>query len=493
MYTLSLENIVKTYPGVTALDNVSFDLRKGEILALCGENGAGKSTIIKIASGAVKPDSGFIVFEGERYSRMTPAQSRKLGIEVIYQELVLAPDLTVAENIFLGTKLNKSSFIDFKLLNQKAQKILDRLNITSFCATDKVGELRTASRQLVEIAKSLTHETKVLILDEPSAPLSVNEVKTLFNLLHNLKADGISIIYISHRLDEVFEVADRITVLRDGQDINTIETAKTDRKSLIQMMVGRKLNETYPIRTGKIGEVALEVKDICTKGVKHISFKVHKGEILGISGLVGAGRTELLSAIFGAQKKTSGEVIVKGEKVEINQPKDAIAKGIGLIPEDRKLCGLMLEHSISTNITFCALKRISKRTFIDKSAERAIVDEMTQKLRIKLSNPSFPSKTLSGGNQQKVVLAKWLAANVNVLFFDEPTRGIDVGTKQEIYELMNELTSQGIAIVMVSSEMDEQMGMTDRMIIMHEGSYISSLEKDEYSQTEILKYASGII
>lgn len=492
MHILSLENITKKYPGVVALDSVSFGLRKGEVHALCGENGAGKSTILKVVSGAVKPDSGVIRFEGEELSHVTPEHSRGLGIEMIYQEIILAPDLTVAENIFLGTRMNKSNFIDYKQMNSKAQAILDRLNVKSFKATDKVGDLKTANRQLTVIAKALSRDVKVLILDEPTAPLGVMEVEILFDLIRKLKVEGVSIVYVSHRLEEVFEISDRITVLRDGEFIGTVNTKYTNRNELISMMVGRELSETYPHRTGERGEVALEVKDISTKGAKHISFKVHKGEILGIGGLVGAGRTELLQAIFGAQKRTSGEILVGGKPSKINSPRDAIANGIGLIPEDRKLHGLMLERSIEMNMTFCALKRISKYSFVDIEAEKEIVKQMTAMLNIKMSDPSYLAKTLSGGNQQKIVLAKWLAANVNILFFDEPTKGIDVGAKQEIYELMNLLTQQGMAIVMVSSEMEELIGMSDRMIILHEGNYSGSLIKGEYSQEKILKYASGI-
>ena len=491
-YIVELKNITKTYPGVVALDDVSLEFKPGEVHAICGENGAGKSTLIKIMSGAAKPEEGKIIVNGEEIASMDPGLSRKLGIEVIYQELVLAPHVSVAENIYMGVQPGKSGIIDWKTVNANAQSILDSMNITAFKATDIVEDLKTANRQLVAIAKALSRNVKFLIMDEPTAPLGENEVETLLQLVRELKNQGVTIVYVSHRLDEVFQISDRVSVFRNGKWVKTMNTCDTDKDELIRLMVGRELGATYPQRNSKIGDVVLEAKNIVAEGVKNVSFSVRAGEILGIGGLVGAGRSELVNTIFGAQKLESGEILIKGKKVNISNPSQAIKNGIGLIPEDRKLHGLMLEKDVGFNISICILEKLSKYCVIDFKTEEEKQKEIVNRLRIKLPHVDVLAKTLSGGNQQKVVLAKWLLAEADVLIFDEPTRGIDVGAKQEIYQLMNELTEKGMAVIMVSSDMEELMGVPDRMIVLHEGKCTGELDKKDFSQVEILKLASGI-
>lgn len=489
---IELKNITKTYPGVVALDNVSLSFRPGEVHAICGENGAGKSTLIKVMAGAAAPEKGQIFVAGEEVTHMDPGLSRKLGIEVIYQELVLAPHVSVAENIYMGVNLGGSRLVDWKTMNSKAQAILDSMGITSFKATDLVEDLKTANRQLVAIAKALSMNVRVLIMDEPTAPLGEHEVETLLKMVKDLKEKGVTVVYVSHRLDEVFKISDRVSVFRNGQWIKTMNTKDTDKNELIALMVGRELGAAYPERKAEIGDVVLEAKNITGNGFRNVSFSVRAGEILGVGGLVGAGRTELVNTIFGAQKLESGEIFVNGKKAEINSPAQAIKYGIGLVPEDRKLLGLMLEKDVGFNISICILERISKYFVVDQKSEEEKQQEMVNRLRIKLPHIGVLAKTLSGGNQQKVVLAKWLLADANVLIFDEPTRGIDVGAKQEIYQLMNELTEKGMAIIMVSSDMEELMGVPDRMIVLHEGNCTGELRREEFSQVEILKLASGI-
>lgn len=489
---IELKNITKTYPGVVALDNVSLSFRPGEVHAICGENGAGKSTLIKVMSGAATPEEGTIIVNGEEVVAMNPGLSRKLGIEVIYQELVLAPHVSVAENIFMGVKLGNNSIVDWKAMNNTAQEILDSMDITAFKATDIVEDLKTANRQLVAIAKSLSMNVKVLIMDEPTAPLGEHEVEVLLKIVDDLRKKGVTIVYVSHRLDEVFRISNRVSVFRNGQWIKTMNTCDTNKDELIKLMVGRELGSSYPEKKSEIGEVVLEARNIVANGVKNVSFSVRAGEILGIGGLVGAGRSELVNTIFGAQKLESGEILVKGQKVNITSPAQAIENGIGLIPEDRKLHGLMLEKDVGFNLSICILEKISKYCVLEFKTEEQKQQEIINRLRIKLPHVGVLAKTLSGGNQQKVVLAKWLLAEADVLIFDEPTRGIDIGAKQEIYQLMNELTEKGMAIIMVSSDMEELMGVPDRMIVLHEGECTGELEKKDFSQVEILKLASGI-
>lgn len=488
---LELKNITKEYPGVKALDHISMQFYPGEVHALMGENGAGKSTLIKTISGAVQPNAGRIYFEGTEYDHMTPALSKKLGIGVIYQEFNLVPELSIAENIFLGHKLKKGFTIDRRLMNQKAEEIMKGFGI-EIDVTGPVKNLTVAYQQLVEIAKTITGDVKVLIMDEPSAPLTTREIEAMFGIVHKLKEKGVSVIYISHRMEEIFRISDRVTIMRDGQYIGTKLTKDTSRPELINMMVGRTLEEQFPKADRTIGEVALEVKHLYTQSLlKDISFYVRKGEILGLAGLVGAGRTETARAIFGADTAAKGEIWINGKKVNISSPKDGIGEGIALIPEDRKKHGALLEMSVRENISFISIKNISKGSIVSRKKDKELSNQFIERLRIKTPSMEQLTGNLSGGNQQKVVLAKSLAGKSNIIIFDEPTRGIDVGAKQEIYVLMNQLAQEGMAIIMISSEMPELLGMSDRIVVMHEGEVTGELSKEEATQAKILDLASG--
>lgn len=489
---LEIRGLTKTYPGVVALNNLSLSVRRGECHAIVGENGAGKSTLIKSVAGAITPDSGTITFEGTEYTSLDPTLSKKIGIGVIYQEFVLCPALTIAENIFLGERLTSGVFQNEALMNQKAQEILDRFKVEGLKATALVRDLSTAYQQLVEIAKAIAKKSKLIIMDEPTAPLTEREVSVLFRIIQELKASGITIIYISHRLDELYEVSDRVTVMRDGCYITTTDTADVTKDQLIAYMVGRELKKDFAERNSRTEEVLLETKNLGGNGVEPFSIKLHKGEVLGFGGLVGAGRTEYAQLIFGAAPKECGSIYLNGQKIEINSPEDAVKYGIGMVPEDRKQCGALLRMSIRENIVVSILKRISNRfSFVDRSQEKKIADEQMNALRIKAPSADVLVNNLSGGNQQKVVLAKWLANNSQVLILDEPTRGIDVGAKQEIYKLIDELAAQGKGIIVISSDMEEIMGITDRMLILYEGTLKGELQRAEYQQERILKHTSG--
>jgi ribose transport system ATP-binding protein len=487
---LSLKDITKKYPGVLALNNVSLDFFEGEVHALLGENGAGKSTLIKAVSGAIDLDGGVILVNQREYTKMTPHLSRSLGIEVIYQEFNLIPTMSVAENIFLGDRTGKSPLVDFGSMKFKAREIFKFFNVDIDPDT-LVQDLSPAMQQIVEIAKAVSKNVKILIMDEPSAPLSVSEVEHMFEIIRHLKQRGVTVIYISHRLEEVFRISDRVTVMRDGRYVATKLTKDTNRKELISLMVGRELKENYPSRLNPPGEIALEVKNLSGNGDKDISFSVRKGEILGISGLVGAGRTELAMLLFGAAPIEAGEIWVEGKLVQIQSPQDAIQKGIGLLTEDRKGKGLFLEMGVGWNISFPIIRKLSKYGVVDTKTENEIAEKYRQRINIK--TPSLMQRVinLSGGNQQKVVLAKSLAAESDILIFDEPTRGIDVGAKQEIYNLMRELANSGIAIIMISSDMEELLGMSDRIIVLSEGELAGEVLKEQFSQDYILDLASG--
>ncbi|MCP1110355.1 sugar ABC transporter ATP-binding protein [Ohessyouella blattaphilus] len=488
---LRLVNVSKTYPGVKALADVSLKIYPGEVHALMGENGAGKSTLIKIISGAIEPDCGEIFFEEVVYSKMNPILSQKLGIGVIYQEFNLVPELSVAENIYLGKKVNKGALLNRNEMVSKAQKIIDEFGI-DIDVRRPVKELTIAYQQLVEIAKTLTNDVKVLIMDEPTAPLTNRETEALFRIVARLKEQGIAIIYISHRMEEIFEISQKVSVLRDGKYVDTKKIEQTSREDLISLMVGRTLNEQFPTVEKTVGSEALRVEGLCTKELlRNISFTLHEGEILGFAGLVGAGRTETVRAIFGADPISAGRIFVDNREVKIDKPKTGIRNGIALIPEDRKHQGALLEMSIKDNISFISVADISRGTIIDRKKDRNLAVKYIDTLKIKTPDINQKVKNLSGGNQQKVVLAKSLASKSNIIIFDEPTRGIDVGAKQEIYALMNELVSQGMAIIMISSEMPELMGMSDRIVVMHEGKITGEVSKEEMSQEYILKLASG--
>ena len=488
---LQIKNVSKEYPGVTALNNISIDFHDGEVHALVGENGAGKSTLIKIISGAETPTSGQIVLDDEVHTSMTPALSKKYGIAVIYQEFTLIPTLSVAENLFLGDYPHKNSIIDKKLMEEKSREIFKKMGVEINPRT-LIRDLTVAYMQMVEIAKAIIKDAKILIMDEPTAPLTNKEVSILMELIKKLRDQGISIIYISHRMNEIYELADRLTILRDGKRINEYPIDEISRNELIRQMVGRDMNETFPERANAPGEVVLAVKDVSGPGVEDITFSLKRGEILGLAGLVGAGRTEIARILFGANKLESGDIFIEDKKVEIKSPLDAVNLGIGLVPEDRKQQGVILSLPVKDNLTLSIIRSISRFSVINTIREKLILKKQKENLLIKTPSYMQKVKNLSGGNQQKVVLGKWLAGSSRILIFDEPTRGIDVGAKQEIYNLMNNLTKEGISIIMISSEMEEVIGMSDRIIVLHEGRISGTLDRNDFSQERIMKFASGI-
>lgn len=488
---LKLSHITKYYPGVTALDDVSVSFAAGEVHAVMGENGAGKSTLIKVISGAIRPDKGTVRMMGKEYAQMTPALSRELGIGVIYQEFNLIPSMSVSENIFLGDRIGGKVRADFKKMREKTLEVFASLGVTM--DPDRiVGELSTAQQQIVEIAKAISKDARILIMDEPSAAIAVTEVERLFQIIRLLKEKGVTIVYISHRMEEIFEIADRITIMRDGRYISTDYLTDVSRGELIRRMVGRELSEKFPERQVQVGEPVLELEHVSGNGDRDINLVLRRGEILGLSGLVGAGRTELAKLIYGAVRPDEGVIKVNGEPVHFREPGHAIRKGIGLIPEDRKREGAFLDYTVKWNISVMSLKRLSKWTIVNKKEADSLSDDYISLLGIKTSSPEQLVRNLSGGNQQKVVLAKVLAAQTDILIFDEPTRGIDIGAKHEIYNLMNELAEQGKSIIIISSEMEELIGMSDRILVLHEGRITGEVTKAEFDQKRILELASGM-
>lgn len=490
MSILKVENVTKRYPGVVALDQVSFEIEPGEIRGLIGENGAGKSTIIKSIAGAIPFDEGRLIIDGREYTSIAPTEAIKQGISVIYQEFNLIPSMTVAENIFLGERIGGKFRVDFKEMNRKAKEIFDRFGV-EIDADAQVGSLSTAQMQLVEIAKAISKDVKVLFMDEPSASLSVSETKVMFEIVRALKKDGLAIVYVSHRLEELFEICDSVTVMRDGHTIETRSIEDLDRHTLIKLMVGRELNETYPERIPASDEVVLELKDVYGNGDVGISLQLHKGEILGLGGLVGCGRTELAKMIYGAVPIEKGEMLLFGQPVHLTSPADAIEKGIGLIPEDRKTEGVFIDFPIDWNVVVQCLRKISKNGIVDVGRTDEISKQYIGEMKIATPSARQLVKNLSGGNQQKVVVAKVLAARTKIIIFDEPTRGIDVGAKQEIYRLMNDLTKQGISILMISSDMEELLGMSDRIVVLNEGAVAGEITKAEFSQIAVMELASS--
>lgn len=486
---LSLKDITKTYPGVVALDGVSLDFRAGEVHALLGENGAGKSTLIKVIAGAVTPDLGSVCFGGKQYGALTPHEARLNGVEVIYQEFNLVGPLSAAENICLGERTG--TFVDRGAMRARAREIFDRFNIDIDPDT-LVRDLPSSRQQIVEIAKAVSRKARILVMDEPSAPLSVAEVESMFRIVRDFRTAGVCVIYISHRIDELFEISDRVTVMRDGRVVSTLKTADTNRRELVDLMVGRELRESYPAGTRSGGKAMLELRGVCGAGDEDISLTLRSGEILGIAGLVGAGRTELAKVIFGAEPLEAGEIFVEGQRVSPKSPKDAIRAGIGLIPENRKEEGCFLDMSVKWNIAFASLKSLSRRWIVDRKKEEGQAMSFKNSLRIRTPSLDQAVKNLSGGNQQKVVLAKVLATESRILIFDEPTRGIDVGARQEIYRLMRDLAETGKAIMMITSDMEELLGMSDRIAVLYEGRLAGILEKSAFSQRRVLELASGI-
>ena len=488
---LKIEGVTKLYPGVCALNDVSFAVKRGQIHALMGENGAGKSTLIKVISGAITPEKGSIWIDGKSYDRLTPARAMELGIGVIYQEFNNVPSLSVTQNVFLGKRVGGRVLFDLKEMRRRTREIFDSLGV-SIPVDAMVGSLSVAQQQIVEIARALSQNIKVLIMDEPSATLAIAEVRRLFNIILKLKQQGVTIIYISHRMEEVFELADSITVLRDGCHVKTCPMEGLTRKEIIRLMVGRELVEDYPPRKTRIGPPVLEVEHLTGNGDVDISLTLHKGEVLGLAGLVGAGRTELAKVIYGVSRKEAGAIRLKGQPVDFKTPRDALNAGVGYISENRKTEGVFLDFPIAWNITISALRRYATLTFTHKRALGDVVNNMADRFRIKTPSMEQLVRNLSGGNQQKVALAKVLALDTDVVIFDEPTRGIDVGVKQEIYQIINEMVERGVSIIMISSEMEELIGMSDRIVVLHEGRVTGQLEKKDFDQQRILEYASGI-
>jgi ribose transport system ATP-binding protein len=485
---LTVKNITKSYPGVIALKDVSITFEKGEIHALLGENGAGKSTLIKVISGAIQPDSGTICIGEKEFTRISPGLARENGIAVIYQEFSLVEPLSVAQNVFLGQ--SQGFLVNHKKLEARAAEIFKEMGV-HLDPAGKVLTLSPAKKQLVEIAKAISQNARILIMDEPTAPLSASEVETMFKIISTLKHKGVTIIYISHRLEELFRISDRVTVMRDGRYISTQLTSQTNRQELINLMVGRELKEYYPQRSAKPAEIVLEVKNISGLGDKNISFTARRGEILGVAGLVGSGRTELASLLYGAAAREGGEVWIEGKKREIHSPTQAIENGIGLIPEDRKQHGCILNANVKFNISLSTFNKLARFSIVNTKEQIRIARYFVDKFNIKTPSLEQPVRNLSGGNQQKVILAKTLGANTNILIFDEPTRGIDVGSKQEIYHLMIDLVNQGKTILMISSDMEELLGIADRLIVLCEGKYMGEIPKEKFDQRAVIELASG--
>jgi ribose transport system ATP-binding protein len=487
---LEMKGIGKTFPGVKALQGVSLTVREGQVHALLGENGAGKSTLIKILSGAYTKDEGQIFFEGKPVEIRAPQDAQALGISTIYQEFNLARDLTIAENIFLGHLPKKGFAVDWDKVKAGSREILNTLGVDLPVDT-MVSTLSVAEQQLVEIAKSLNRQTRILIMDEPSAVLGEKDLDKLFQVVRSLQARGIGIIYISHRLKEIFELADEVTVLKDGRYIDTKLVSEVTMDDLVKLMIGRDLKDVYPKRDPAPGKVLLEVNNISRSKLVHdVSFKLHAGEIIGFAGITGSGRTELVRTIFGADP-FRGEMKVMGKPYRPHSPAEAIKHGIALVTEDRKAQGLLLKQSVAINTTVSGLSRLTRFGIIQLGRERALVKKMIQELSIKTPGPNFIVVNMSGGNQQKVILARWLSVGTKILIMDEPTRGIDVGSKSEIYQIMHELTKQGVGVIMISSELPEVLGMSDRIMVMRQGTIVKELSRAEASEEVVMKYAVG--
>lgn len=487
---LEVRNISKVYPGVRALSDVSMDFREGEVHAIIGENGAGKSTLIKAIAGAHAPTSGEIIVNGTAYSRLTIDEAKRQGIQVIYQEFANVPTLNAPDNVFLGKHTSKGWIVNDKERIRRTREIFEQLKV-EIPLDMPLGDMSPAMQQIVEIAKAISDDVKILIMDEPTAPLTNNEIEMLFGIIRRLQARGVAVIYISHRLEELPVISDRISILRDGQYIKTVDTKGVSRGELIAMMAGRALDDQYPERTPKIGETLLEVEDVAGNGVSGLSFQLHRGEILGFAGLVGAGRTEAMQLIYGVAPVKEGSIRINGAERRFNHPSKAIAAGVAMIPEDRKTQGVFLNQTIRWNSVINIIKRISRFGVVDGKKEKAIAEEYQKRFSIKAPSLEQDVNNLSGGNQQKVALAKSMAAESEIIIFDEPTRGIDVATKYDIYVLMNELIAQGKAILMVSSEMPELIGMCDRIVVLSERKQVAIVEKEKFSQEYILDLASG--
>jgi len=486
---IEIKNISKAFPGVQALDNVSFSVQPGEIRALVGENGAGKSTLVKILNGNYKKDQGQILIEGKPVVIDNPLVAAKLGISIIFQELNQVDYLSVAENIFAGRLAAKGKLIDWNEINLKAAELLHRIHFDIDPKTE-VKTLSVAGKQMVEIAKALSYNSKLILMDEPSATLTKNELENLFDIIADLKKKGIAVIYISHRLDEIFSVCETVTVMRDGKVIGTDSVSNFTSDRLVEMMVGREINNTIPKRSSKIGKEVLRVKGLKRRGIdSSVDFYLREGEVLGIAGLVGAGRTETMRALFGVDFIDGGEFWVDGKKVDINTPKDAKKLKIGFLTEDRKVQGLTLDFTVESNIVMANLESIVSKFFISNKKETEVAKKYIDMLNIKTPSTKQKVLNLSGGNQQKVVVAKWLNADSDIIIMDEPTRGIDVGAKLEIYEIINDLVGKNKSIILISSELNEIVGLSDRVMVMKDNRFVSELQKDEISSVNVMKFA----
>ncbi|MEM1485840.1 sugar ABC transporter ATP-binding protein [Oscillospiraceae bacterium PP1C4] len=489
---LEMRNIEKRFSGVYALKGVNLVLEKGEVHALLGENGAGKSTLIKVLGGIHASDGGEIYIDGQKaqIDGITDAQAK--GISIIHQEIVLVPHISVAENIFLGREpLNKFGLKDTAAMNQKAQEMVSQLGL-DIDVTKEVFYLTIAHQQLVEIVKAVSFDSKIIVMDEPTSSLTEHEVEQLFKIIRNLKAKGVGVIYISHKLNELFEITDKITVMRDGEYVDTKITKETDMNELIALMVGRELKEYYVRSEHQLGDTALEAKNLARNRVfEDISFHVSKGEIVGFAGLVGAGRSEIMKAVFGIDPIDSGVICLEGKQVAIKNVQNAMANGIAFIPEDRKKEGLILKNTVAFNMTLTVLKDFIKFAFVNKKKKSSIIDQYIKSFSIKTPSTDQLVSNLSGGNQQKVVLAKWLATKPKVLILDEPTRGVDVGAKSEIYAIIDRLANEGMAVIIISSELPEIVNMCDRVYVMAQGRINGELRREEFSQEKIMYYATG--
>lgn len=491
---LTMKGIDKSFPGVHALEHVDLEIHKGEVLALMGENGAGKSTLMKVLTGIYKKDSGTITYEGKEVEFENPRAAQEAGVVIVHQELNMLSHLTVAQNIFIGREIMNGKIIDDAKMREESRRLFGRLNI-DIDPAETMGNLTVGKQQMCEIAKAISHEAKVIIFDEPSAALTEAEIEELFNIIRDLRDKGMGIVYISHRMDEIKVITDRVTVMRDGTYVGTLITKDCTKDDIINMMVGRVIYEDPKTesKVEKDAPVVLRVENLnAGRRVKNVSFELRKGEILGFSGLMGAGRTETARALFGADPKDSGDIYINGKRVEIKTPEDAVKNGIGYLSEDRKRYGIVVGKTVAENTTMASMKDFMKGIFINKKKEERVAWEYVRSLKTKTPTVDTEVVNLSGGNQQKVVIAKWLTRNCDILIFDEPTRGIDVGAKSEIYTLMNELVAQGKSIIMISSEMTEILRMSDRIIIMCEGRKTGELDIAEATQENIMHMATQI-
>ncbi|RAK10609.1 ribose transport system ATP-binding protein [Halanaerobium saccharolyticum] len=489
---LEMKNITKTFPGVKALDKVNFSLRKGEVHALLGENGAGKSTLMKVLNGIHRRDEGEIILKGEPVEFESTKQAQNAGLAIIHQELELIPHLNVAENIYLGREDRKGIFVNYKKLYQKTEAVLDMLGV-EIDPRAKIKDLNIGSQQMVEIAKAVSQDAEILVMDEPTSSLTNQEIDILFELIERLKEQEISIVYISHRLEEVFEICDRVTVLRDGEFVGEVETAETDEDQLINMMVGRTIEDRFPEMKFNPGEEILRVDNLAVPGeIINASFSLKKGEILGVAGLMGSGRTELAKSIFGVYKEKTGDIYFRGQKLKIDSPADALDNGISYLSEDRKDEGLVLGLPVADNISISVLTTMLKaHTFINAAAEKELAQKYIDDLSIKTPSEMQLVKNLSGGNQQKVVISKLLSTKPEVVILDEPTRGIDVGAKREIYNLMQDLVDNGVGVILISSELPEILNLSNRILVMHEKEIMGELDAADADQEDIMKLATG--